>query len=281
MTSQPVQTWASAEAVSHWREGAARRATVLHDATEQMLDAAGLRPGARVLDLAAGSGDQTVVAARRVGPTGSVLAIDISASMIAAAQEAFRAAGLTNVETLVSDITDLHLEPESFDAAICRLGLMFLPSPEAGLRRIREGLKPGSRLGALVWSSADRNPYMSTVVSIVREMGKMPDPPPTILRAMSLGAPGALERALVAAGFEDVSVRPVPIVRDFASVDETIELLREGSSPQQELLSGLSEGERKEVWQQAARRLQAFRKQDGRVSIPGEALLGTGKRPSR
>jgi ubiquinone/menaquinone biosynthesis C-methylase UbiE len=278
MTSQPVQTWASAEAVDHWRQGAARRATVLHDATEQMLDAAGLRPGARVLDLAAGSGDQTVVAARRVGSSGSVLAIDISASMIAAAEEVFRAAGVSNVATVVSDIQQLELEPESFDAAICRLGLMFLPSPESGLRRVREALKPGARLGALVWSSEDRNPYMATVVAIVREMGRMPEPRPTILRAMSLGAPGALERALVAAGFVDVSVRPVLIVRDFASVEETLEVLREGSSPQQELLRELSDAERAEVWQEAARRLQAFRKPDGSVSVPGEALLASAAR---
>jgi cyclopropane fatty-acyl-phospholipid synthase-like methyltransferase len=116
MTSQPVRTWASAEAVAHWRQGAARRATVLHDATEQMLDAAGLRPGARVLDLAAGSGDQTILAARRIGPSGSVLAVDISASMLAAAEEAFRNAGLSNVETLVSDIDGSSGPPEGIKA---------------------------------------------------------------------------------------------------------------------------------------------------------------------
>ena len=275
MTIQPVQTWASTEAVEQWRQGAARRAQVLGPATDAMFDAAGLRPGIRVVDLAAGSGDQTIMAARRIGPSGSILAVDISPTMLAAAEQAIREAGLANVTTMVADLSDLDLEPESFDAAISRLGLMFLPEPELGLGRIRRGLKPDARLAALVWSSEQRNPYMGLMVGIVRDMGRLPDPPPTLVRAMSLSAPGRLERCFGAAGFRDVSVRAVAIARDFASVDETIELLRAGA-PQIELLSALSDTQRNQAWAEVARRLQTFVKPGGHVRMPGELLLAVG-----
>ena len=85
MTAEPVRTWASAEAAEVWRQGAARRAVTLAIATERMLVQAGVQPGMRVLDIAAGTGDQSVLAARIVGPSGSVLATDISASMLDAA----------------------------------------------------------------------------------------------------------------------------------------------------------------------------------------------------
>ena len=85
--------------------------------------------GMRVLDIAAGTGETTLLAAKRVGPGGSVVAVDISASMLAIAAGAARDAGLDNVETQVQDITQLDLASATFDAAISRLGLMFLPDP--------------------------------------------------------------------------------------------------------------------------------------------------------
>lgn len=271
-----VQTWASAEAVEQWQRGAERRAAALGPATERMLEAAALRPGQRVLDLAAGSGDQTVLAARAVAPGGSVLAVDISASMLAAAEATARRAGLDNVTTLAADMARLELPDDSFDAAICRLGLMFLPDLPAALERIRRMLKPGARLAALVWSTPERNPYMSTAIDVVREMGRLPDPPPTVLRALSLGAPGRLEQAFAGASFSAVGVEPVPIVRTFASLDETLELLRGGSSPQTELMQTLSEAECERAWAEIARRLEAYARPDGALSLPGEVLLAAG-----
>src|SRR5205807_1172454 len=112
----------------------------------------------RVLDLAAGTGDTTIVAARRVGPGGSVLAVDISAAMLEEAARVAASEGLANVQTLVSDIVSMDLEPGSFDAAISRFGLMFLTDVVEGLHRIRRALKPHARLAAVVWSTAERNP---------------------------------------------------------------------------------------------------------------------------
>jgi ubiquinone/menaquinone biosynthesis C-methylase UbiE len=114
----------SRDAAEAWRRGAATRAQSVGLATDMMLDMANLAIGSRVLDVAAGTGEQTILAARRVGPAGSVLATDIAAKMLKIAAEAAHQAGLGNVTTRVMDAQRLDVEPGSFDAVISRLGLM-------------------------------------------------------------------------------------------------------------------------------------------------------------
>lgn len=92
-----------------------------------MLDMAVVSPGSRVLDVAAGAGGQTMVAARHVEPTGYVLATDIAPDILAYADQEARKAGFSNVETRVLDGENLDVEPESFDVAISRVGLIYFP----------------------------------------------------------------------------------------------------------------------------------------------------------
>jgi len=273
-----VRTWGSAEAAEVWRQGAARRMLTLAVPTERMLEAAGLGPGQRVLDVAAGTGDQSVLAAQRVGPNGSVLATDISASMLAAADEAVREAGLDNVTTQVTDASALDLAEESFDAAICRFGLMFVPDLHQALVRVRRAVKTGGKFAALVWSTEEKNPYIGLQIRLVREMGRMPSPPPSLALTVSLSAPGKLEHALLDAGFlrTSVSVSPVPVPREFASVEEALSAMRSTSPAQGELARGMSEAERSHYWAELERRVQPYVQADGRCILPGEALLGVG-----
>jgi 2-polyprenyl-3-methyl-5-hydroxy-6-metoxy-1,4-benzoquinol methylase len=105
----------------------------LDQATEVMLEMAEVGPGARVLDVAAGAGGQTIAAAKRLGSAGYVLATDISSNILQFASAAAQGEGLTNVETRVMDGEELEeLEEESFDAVICRVGPDLLPRPAEG-----------------------------------------------------------------------------------------------------------------------------------------------------
>jgi ubiquinone/menaquinone biosynthesis C-methylase UbiE len=115
-----------------------------------MLDLAGIGSGHRVLDVAAGTGEQTLMAARRVGPHGFVLATDIADRMLAYLDEAARNEGLANVQTCVMDARLLTLESDSFDAAICRLALMLIPERDKALTGIQRALKSGRKFAAVV-----------------------------------------------------------------------------------------------------------------------------------
>src|SRR5438094_1936721 len=275
-TADTGRTWGSPEAAEVWRQGAARRAQTLAAATERMLDAAGLAPGMRVLDIAAGTGDQTILAAQRIGASGSLLATDISASMLDAAAQAARDAGLSNVETHVADASVLDVPADSFDAGICRFGLMFVPDLHPALARIYRALKPGARFAALVWSSKEANPYIGLQIDLVNEMDRMPSPPPTIARTVSLSAPGVLHQAFEAAGLREVSVSPVDTPRVFGSPEEAVTAMHTSSPAQGELRRAMSEAESAYYSAELARRVQAFVQPDGSCLLPGEALLAVG-----
>jgi ubiquinone/menaquinone biosynthesis C-methylase UbiE len=137
-----VQVWHSPEGVKAWQQEALQRQHVMEEATEEMCLTAGLKSGDHVLDLAAGTGDQSILAARKVGPGGIVLATDLSLEMLNVAAKRAELEGLTNIMTRVMDAEQLDLEERSFDAVICRNGLMLLPHLQSALRGIRRVLKP-------------------------------------------------------------------------------------------------------------------------------------------
>ena len=147
----------------------------LGEATQRMLDLAQVGEGTRVLDIAAGSGGQSLEAARRGAV---VLATDISSNILDEAAAAARAAGLAGIATRVMDGESLDVEPGSFDAAISRLGLMYLPDKLGALAAAREALRVGGRYAAIVFSEPERNRFFSVPISIIRRNAELPPPGP-------------------------------------------------------------------------------------------------------
>ena len=148
--------------------------------------------------------------ARRVGPFGYVLATDISSNILEFAASNARAAGLTNVETRVVDGENLDVEPEAFDAVISRVGLIYFPDRQKALDGMRRVLKPGGRVAAIVYTTAENNKFFSLPVSIIRRRAQLPPPLPGQPGPFSLGTPGVLEEAYRQAGFRDIQTRNVP-----------------------------------------------------------------------
>lgn len=277
MSVPSQQRWMSADAAAQWQKNAARRAETLAVATQRLLEAAELAPGQRVLDLAAGSGDTSVLAARVVGPEGAVLAVDISEQMLAVAAQAAREAGVSNVTTLVADIGALELEPERFDAAISRLGLMFVDDLGAALGRVRQALKPGRRLAALTWSAIERNLYFGIPLEVAADLGYPRAGESTTRRALSLSSASGLQQAFAAGGFVDVEVEAIPAHRVFGSVDEAVAMLRTGPIAA-EIVESMREAEVGEFWRRIRLRLQALAAPDGGLDLSGEVLLSAGRR---
>ena len=122
------------------------QAAFVRDLTEDVLKRAGLKPGMRVLDIGCGVGDVALLAGEMVGPSGSVLGVDRSASAVKMAERRVAQAGQQgSVRFAVADL-DSFVPDEAFDAIVGRLILMYLPDPVASLRRLGRHLRPGGIL---------------------------------------------------------------------------------------------------------------------------------------
>lgn len=249
----------------------------LADATEAMFEMADVGPGCRVLDVAAGAGEQSVAAARRVGARGHVLATDIAPALLAYAERDARAAGLGRiVATQEIDGEALTALPAgSFDVAISRVGLIYFPNQQRALAGMRHALKPGGRVAAIVYSTPDRNAFFSIPVKIIRERAQLPPPLPGQPGPFSLGGEGVLEAAFAKAGFKDVAVRRIPSPVKLPSAAECVRFERESFGALHQMMSALNEHQRAQVWHDIEAALAAFETKDGFVG-PCEMLVGVG-----
>jgi SAM-dependent methyltransferase len=266
------------EAADAWHRWGPTLEQWLGPATELMLDQARIRPGARVLDLAAGAGGQTIAAARRVGPSGSVLATDISPAILAYAADAARAAGLANVEVREMDGEKLDLDDQSFDAIISRVGLIYFPDRQRALSEIHRVLRPEGRVSAIVYSTADRNPFFSIPVTIIRRIAGLPAPGPGLPGPFSLGGPGVLETAYASAGFDAVDVRPLDAPVRFLTASECVRFERESFGALHAMLANVGPAEREQAWREIEAELRQFESGDGFVG-PCQLLIGSARRP--
>lgn len=266
------QQWQAA--ANAWHRWSPTLAQWLGSATDLMLDMAEVSSGSRVLDVAAGAGEQTLAAARRVGPSGYVLATDISANILEFAARDARDAGFTTVETRVMDGEDLDELPEaSFDAVISRVGLIYFPDQQKALTGMSRVLKPGGKIGAIVYSTAENNRFFSIPISIIRRRASLPPPLPSQPGPFSLGAPGALEVAYEKAGFRDIQTRVVPAPLRLPSAAECVRFERESFGALHQMMAGLNEAQREETWHEIEQELRQFEGATG-FAGPCEMVVG-------
>jgi SAM-dependent methyltransferase len=265
------------EAAEAWHRWGPAIEDWLGKATEQMLDAAQVGTGSRILDVAAGAGGQTLVAARRVGPSGYVLATDIAPALLEYAERSAAAEGLANVATQELDGEDLAVPEAAFDAVISRVGLIYFPNQQAALAGMRRALRPGGRLSAVVYSTADRNEFFSVPVGIVRRCAQLPPPAPGQPGPFSLGAPGVAEETLSRAGFRDVTVSAVASPLRLPSAADCLRFERESFGALHQMLAGLPEAEREAAWTEIGDELARFEGPDG-FTGPCEMLVVSGTR---
>ena len=243
------------------------------EVTRQMLDLARIQPGQRILDIAAGAGEPAVSAAERVGPRGYVLATDISEGIVELARQVAHERGLKQIETRAMDGEKLDLPDASFDAVLCRLGLMYMPHPVTALREWRRALRAGGRVAVAVFSTPDRNSWGAMPAAIIRRRAQLPPPVPGQPGPFSLGAPGVLEGVFRQAGFADPEVRAVPVPHRAASAAEYVRVAREAFGAFNAMMAHLPPEERESAWNEVENSMRSFESSGG-FEVPGECLVG-------
>jgi SAM-dependent methyltransferase len=243
-----------------------------------MMELAHVAPGQRVLDMATGIGEPAMTAARWVGPSGAVVAIDQAPQMLAVARERMQAAGIRTVEFIESDAETVALPLDSFDAVVCRWGLMFFQDPVDTLARLRASLVPGGWLAAAIWGPPERVPMIALpFTALASELGQPPMPPPGP-SPFALAEPTKLEQVVRDAGFAEVHSERLTVTFVFSSVDELLGHLGDVSAPLRAIMAKQSPDRQAELWKKLAEAAASFADADGTIRLPNDCLIVAGRR---
>ncbi len=266
------------EAAQGWNAHGPKIRDWLRTPTDAMLAMAAVGPGQTVLDVAAGAGDQTLDLAARVGAGGKVVANDISAGILSYVPGNAANAGHINVQIHPADAEDLGLESDTFDTAVCRLGLMFLPSPLAGLQEIYRVLKPGGCFCSMVFAGPELNPCLRILMSTaMRHAGLAPRDPFQSGGLVSLGKPGLMDGLMQQAGFNSVATTRMDAPFRLPKTVDYLTFVRDSAGPILQILAPLGDDAKAAAWADIAAQLDIYQTDDGWVG-PNTLLLTAGKK---
>lgn len=246
--------------------------------SDRMIELAEIRAGHHVLDIATGIGEPAITAAHQVGSAGRVLATDISPQMLEIARERAAALGLQNLDFREMDAETLDFPENSFDAILCRWGLMFLPNLADAMDRIRRLLVPNGKFSAVIWDGPPKVPMIGVPMGVVIKMFDLPPPPSEVPTLFSLSAPGVLEQAFTQAGFADVESERITVMTEFDSPDAYTNMLKDVSAPIIALLADKPSERQAEVWQAISDGVRTWTTADGCVRMPNETICVVGRR---
>jgi SAM-dependent methyltransferase len=245
--------------------------------SERLVELAGVEPGSRVLDVAAGYGEPSLTAARVAGPEGSVVATDISAGMLAYGRQRAVAAGLENIEFVESDAAGLDYPEDSFDAALSRWGIIFEPDGEAAAGRVRGFLKPGARMAISSWGPPERVPFLAIPMRTAMQRLDVPPPPPETPGPLSRPTPETLGGLLEAAGFSDVEVEEAEVIMEWESAEEFTTFVKEIAPPISALIDPQPQDVQDETWSAITEAIREIAEDDGSIKPRNLALLAAGR----
>jgi ubiquinone/menaquinone biosynthesis C-methylase UbiE len=237
-----------------------------------------LRAGMQVLDLGSGTGYPSLLGAQTVGPSGSVIGLDLAEQMIDAARRKATTLGLTNVTFRAGDVTALPFETNSFDAVTSRFCLMFLPEIPKTAAEIARVLKPGGWVAAAVWSVPDKNSYLMIPITVIKQFLDLPPPDPTAPGIFRLAKPDDLARMLQQAGFVNIAEEEFLADVRFPSGEEFYESLMDIAAPIQNLFAKLSDQQKTDARDRIVTSVDQYRRTDG-IALPIAVRMVAARKP--
>jgi ubiquinone/menaquinone biosynthesis C-methylase UbiE len=247
--------------------------------TQALVEDGQIGPGQVVLDIATGPGEPALSVAGLVGPKGEVFGIDPIPEMVAAARRAADRLELRNVQFDVAFADKMPFPADTLDAVISRFGVMFFPSPVAGVREMLRVLKPGRKLALAVWHFAENNPFHYSLSRVIDRYVESPPLAPDALDAFRFATPGKLRAILSEAGAISLSERLLQFrIQAAISLEDFWTLRIEMSEKLREKMARLSNDQMTEVKRRTLESLREYVTDSG-MSFPAEVLIVSGAKP--
>jgi len=247
--------------------------------TSRLIEFASIKVGSKVLDISTGIGEPAITAAREVGNTGQVLATDISSEMLSIAKQRAINARLQHVIVFKQgDTGTIELPNSTFDAALCRFGLMFLPDLDTALLNIYGSLVNGGRFAAAVWASPEKDGRFTSTMNTVMKETRTSPPPAGVPGPFSLSDESLLRNYFVNTGFKNVTIERINVTFDFESSEAYSSFVHETAGPLQKMLSNESPERRQKILEAVSESARKFADNSGTVKFSNDAICIIGKK---
>lgn len=237
-------------------------------AVEPTLDAAGVGPGMRVLDICAGPGMLTEAAAARGA---EAVGLDFAEAMVAVAR-----ARVPDAEFIQGDAQDLPFPDESFDAVVCGYGIIHLPDPAAALAEMRRVLRPGRRAAVSVWVAPGPENGFGMLFEALKAHGDLDVALPHGPDFFQFSHPEHLRAALMAGGFSQPRIHEVPQEWRLDDATGVITALIEGTVRTRALYLAQPAPARRAIADAVANAMSRFALVGRGYAVPMPALIGQG-----
>src|SRR6476661_7483214 len=199
----------------HWTDRQQAQDILLASISELLIDRARAKAGDRIVDVGCGCGATSIAFAQKVGGSGHVLGVDISAPMLARARQ-IAPAGLP-VDFVLADATVYPFDPASIDLLVSRFGVMFFAEPTLSFANMRKALRPSGRLAFACWREPRENPWLMTPLQAVyKHVPKLPPQGPEDPGPFAFASEARVHRILGEAGFTAIEMEPHNLALDVA-----------------------------------------------------------------
>jgi ubiquinone/menaquinone biosynthesis C-methylase UbiE len=199
----------------HWADRQQTQDVVLAPVSDALIARAGPKAGERIVDVGCGCGATTIALAQKVGPTGHVSGIDISAPRLGRARQL--APADLPVDFVLADATVYPFDPLSFDLLVSRFGVMFFAEPALSFTNMRQALRRSGRLAFACWREPRENPFfMAPLQAAYKHVPKLPQLGPDDPGPFSFASEARVTRILSEAGFSNIAMEPCDLSLDTA-----------------------------------------------------------------
>ena len=243
---------------------------------EKLLEMASLEDGFLVLDIATGSGEPGLSAAKRIGK-GRVIGVDSSEDMLAIAREKAQNLGMRNYETRLLESAALPFPADHFDAVTCRFGVMFFPDLLDGVKEMARVLKPNRRLVVSVWGPQDKR--REAFAQILLKIFDLPTPAPDSPDPYRLSRRGRITSLLRDSRLVGVEEREVRGTLRIASPELYWQYVKETSPSIAFAIRSISQEELKKKESEILAALASIAGKNGEISFDWVAWVDAGTKP--